>query len=207
MGSRESSIREKETIEFSVMIISILICSLHSRASLLRILRDHLDSQIGNKTDLVQVLDNCDDKQSSTGTKRNQLVDSAKGKYIIFIDDDDWVPDYYVSELLKASESNADCFAINGIMTTDGAQEVKWKLSKDNDNVTIWQGKKYIYLRKTNHITAVKRELALLAPFPDKSNAEDKAYSDAVNKYLKTEYVIEKPMYHYRFSTKNKQYK
>lgn len=188
------------------MILSILICSINSRENLLRTLVEYLNLQIRNNKE-VEILVNSDDKKSSTGSKRNELVGRAKGKYIVFIDDDDWVSDCYVSEFLKAFESNADCIAINGVMTTNGEKEVKWNLSKDNDNVTIWKGTKYRYLRKTNHITAVKRELALLAPFPDKSNAEDKAYSDAVNKYLKTEYVIEKPMYHYRFSTKNKEYK
>jgi hypothetical protein len=42
--------------------------------------------------------------------------------------------------------------------------------------------------------------------FPDKSNAEDKEYSERLNKHLKTEVIIESPIYHYDFSTHNKQY-
>lgn len=204
------------------MKISILIPSLVSRSENLTHLLSILLPQIGDYTynfypgnnynvDVysgyeVEILIDIDNKLVSTGEKRNRLVNSAKGDYIVFIDDDDEVPGYYICSLLDAYESNADCFAINGKMTTDGAKEIKWRLSKDYENVTIKENGVDVYLRKTNHITAVKREIALLAPFPNKSNAEDKSYSDAINKFLKSEFVISLPMYHYKFSTKNKEY-
>jgi hypothetical protein len=130
----------------------------------------------------------------------------ATARQILIIDDDDDIPNYYVEKMLNACLQGADCVAINGSMTTDGAKEIKWRISKDYENVTIKENGADLYLRKTNHITAVKREIALKCPFPDKSNAEDKAYSDAINKYLKTEFTINEPMYTYRYSTKNKEY-
>lgn len=204
------------------MKISILIPTIPSRESslnnLLKILLPQMSTFTSSKdydnniTILkyhnfdVEIIVCSDEKKITTGEKRNRLLKIASGKYIIFIDDDDEVPNYYIEQLLIAYESNADCFAINGKMTTDGQKEIKWRLSKDYDNITIKENGVDIYLRKTNHITAVKRELALLAPFPNKSNAEDKGYSDALNPFLKTEYKIELPMYHYKFSTKNKEY-
>jgi glycosyltransferase involved in cell wall biosynthesis len=187
------------------MILSILICSLHSRSESLKLLLEHLHNQIED-SDLVEILTDVDNKEKSTGKKRNDLVNRAKGQYIVFIDDDDWVNDYYVQRMLLACMSGCDCVAINGKMTTDGGKEIAWRLSKDYENITVKENSKDVYLRKTNHITAVKRELALKAPFPNKSNAEDKSYSDAVNQFLKTEHRISLPMYHYRFSTKNKEY-
>lgn len=204
------------------MILSILIPSLINRSESLMFLKSNLVSQLGvfnycvcehdsytllnYYNNNVEILVDIDNKQVTTGEKRNRLLKSAKGKYIAFIDDDDEVPNCYIEQMLIAADSDTDCFAINGKMTTDGKNEIKWRLSKDYDNVTIKENGVDIYLRKTNHITAVKRELALMAMFPDKSNAEDKAYSDSLNKYLKTEYKIELPMYHYKFSTKNKEY-
>lgn len=141
----------------------------------------------------------------STGIKRQELLHESKGKYVVFIDADDWVPDYYIDEMLLACASDCDCAAINGVMTTDGAHETKWFMSKDYQNKDVREGNKMVYYRRTNHITAVKREIALRAGFPDKSNAEDKHYSDRL--VLHTEFKIEKPMYTYRFSTVNKQYK
>lgn len=186
-------------------LLSILICSLHSRAGLLAKLVAHLNRQIINPAQ-VEIDWHIDAKQITTGAKRQLLLSRANGTYIVFIDDDDWVPSYYVNEMLIACHSNADCFAINGTMTTDGANEVKWKLSKDYSNEDKTENGVKILYRKTNHITGVKRKLALLAGFPDKSNAEDKHYSDRLVPHLKTEFTISKPMYQYQFSSKNKEY-
>jgi glycosyltransferase involved in cell wall biosynthesis len=190
------------------IIISILIPSIHSRAKLLDALLDYLLSQIVelNAKLTVEIVSVVDNKEISTGAKRNQLLKLARGKYIVFIDDDDWVPGYFVGELLKAAESNADCFATNGTHTLNGGEITKWWLSKANDNVTTQRGNETIFLRKTNHLSPVKRELALLAGFPNKSNAEDKWYSDKLNEHLITEYVIEKPMYEYREKSGQKEY-
>lgn len=188
------------------MKLSILICTLHSRWRLLSALVAHIKAQIYN-FDMVEVLWITDNKEQTTGAKRNDLLKKAKGQYIVFIDDDDWVPDYYVKEMLLAARSGADCFAINGTMTTNGQNEQRWMISKNYDNTEIVSNGEKLLLRRTNHITAVKRELALKAGFPDKSNAEDKHYSDRLVKHLQTEHVINKPMYHYRFETVNKQYK
>lgn len=187
------------------MTLSILICSLVSRQEKLTKLLDELWRQVGD-SDEVEILTNIDDKVKTTGRKRQELLVAATGEYIIFIDDDDWVEPYYIFELLKAAKSGADCFAINGWMTTNGHNKIVWRLSKDNPNVTIKESGKQVYLRTTNHITAVKRELALQAGFPDKSNAEDKHYSEKVKLLLKTEYKIDPPMYHYRYETFNKEY-
>lgn len=182
------------------MTLSILICSLQSRASQLELLINELLKQ-RNGNELVEILTNIDNKEKSTGLKRQELLEQATGKYIIFIDDDDWPEPCYISELLKAAESDADCFAMNGYITTNGGNRINWALSKDYTN----HGTSFYY-RKTNHITGVKREIALKVGFPDKSNAEDKWYSDLVAPLCKTEYKILPCMYHYRFSTHNKEY-
>jgi glycosyltransferase involved in cell wall biosynthesis len=187
------------------MKLSILICSLESRSRLLESLKSHLQKQIGTRGEQVEIITYVDKRERSTGFKRQWLLNQAHGNYVVFIDDDDWVYDYYIDEMLKACESGCDCFAINGIMTTDGRHETKWFISRTFDNVSVVAGNKTIYNRKTNHITGVKREIALRAGFPDKSNAEDKYYSDRLQ--TRTEFKIEKPMYIYRFSTYNKQYK
>lgn len=181
------------------MMLSILICHLPTRDmnKLISILEKQLTGEcelhIDSRIDVT------------TGRKRGDLLKKATGKYVVFIDDDDMVPEYYVSEMLTACASDCDCVAINGIMTTDGQHETKWLLSKDYQNHDAREGNKMVYYRHTNHITAVKREIALAAGFPDKSNAEDKHYSDRLQ--LSTEYKIEKPMYHYIFSTRNKSYR
>lgn len=190
------------------MMLSILIPVIPEHEPAFFQLKAHLESQIKDPNK-VEVISYGTQSQlrggPSTGVKRQWLLDRARGEYVVFIDSDDWVYDYYIDEMLLACESGADCFAINGIMTTDGQHETKWYLSKDFKNEDRREGNKTVYYRHTNHITGVKRSIALAAGFPDKSNAEDKFYSDRL--ILKTEYKIEKPLYHYRFSAHNKSYK
>lgn len=202
------------------MTLSILIPLVPQHEKKFNELRAYLESQIKDRPVEILSLNSKSQKEGgeSTGRKRQRLLEQAKGEYVVYIDADDWVWEYYVDEMLRACQSGADCFAINGIMTTDGRDEIKWRISKDNinpGNIDPKTGRvvqddyrengKHVYLRKTNHITGVKRSIALAAGFPDKSNAEDKYYSDRLQ--LRTEFKIEKPLYHYRFITANKTYK
>lgn len=186
--------------------LSILIPSVPAHQSQFNHLLELLERQ---KVDGVEILTNVTKASinggPSTGEKRQSLLTRAQGDYIVFIDSDDMVPSYYVEEMLKGCDSGADCFAINGTMTTDGRDEIRWFISKDYQNVDAYIGGVKVYHRRTNHITGVKRPVALRAGFPNKSNAEDKSYSDRL--VLTSEFKIERPMYHYRYSRYNKQYK
>ena len=191
------------------MTISILIPSTHDRQNMLDTLLMELHRQIHqcDAGEEVEILCEIDNYNFTTGYKRQQLLNKATGQYCIAIDSDDWVYPCYIYELLTAAESNADCFATNGIYTIDGQHETQWRLSKDYPNTTIYENGVPVFLRKTNHITGVKREIALKVGFPDVSQAEDKYYSDGINPFLKTEYLIKPRMYHYRYTTANKRFK
>jgi len=188
------------------MKLSILIRSIESRRDKLTTLLSHLYAQINDLRAYldVEVLYEIDNKQITSGAKANKLLSRAGGKYIVFIDDDDWVADCYVSEMLKACESDCDCFGITGYYSIDGGKNIKWILSKDNEDRDTYENSEPLLLRKTNHITGVKRSIAIANGFPDKSNAEDKGYTQGL--VLNTEYKIELPMYWYRYSSINKEY-
>jgi len=190
-------------------VLSILICSIQSRIGMLGSLLRNLDEQIerNNARGVIEVLIELDNKERSTGLKRQILLERSSGKRIVFADDDDELYDCYIEEMMKASESDADCFAINGLMTTNGINPIPWRISKDYENATVTCLGNKTYLRHTNHISPVRREIALQAGFPDKSNAEDGWYSNRLKGLLNSEYYIEKPVYHYKFSTHNKEYK
>mgnify|MGYP003393176463 CR=1 FL=1 len=154
----------------------------------------------------VQVLVEIDSKQITTGAKRNKLLYRAVGKYVCYIDDDDHILPDYVKSILDKIIEDSDCIATTGYYSVNGGNKVKWKLSKSYENVDgIENGEPMLY-RKTNHLSPVKRELALTAQFPDKSNAEDKEYSERLNPLLKTESVIDIPIYYYDYSTHDKEY-
>ena len=190
------------------MKLSILIRSLYSREAMLNSLLANLYTQIvkGNYYFNVEVLVNRDNKEITSGAKANELLLAAAGKYIVFIDDDDEVADNYIELILKAIETDADCIGTCGTYTQDGSKPIRWRLSKDYTDQDYYEASELIYLRRTNHISPVKRELALLAMFPNKSNAEDKEYSERLHKHLRTEEKISQPLYHYKYSSQNKEY-
>lgn len=133
------------------------------------------------------------------GTKRNGLLARAKGDYIIFADDDDEVSPNYISLILKAIETNPDSVAINGTITINGGPERQWFISKKNKG---WWEQDNIYYRCPNHISPVRRELALKVGFPEIAFGEDYQYSMALLPLLNTETIIEEPIYKYIYVNK-----
>jgi len=192
------------------MKLSILICSLEKRQEQLAELLAELNLQITScdASDIVEVMTEVDSKQITTGAKRNNLLNKASGKYICFIDDDDHIYPNYIKLILEATESDADCIATTGIYSINGGHPVKWRLSKDfiDEDKFDSQINEIVYFRRANHLTPVKRKLALQAMFPDKSNAEDKEYSSRLNPFLQSEVEIKELIYHYDYKNYDKEY-
>ena len=176
------------------MTLSILICTLPDRIGFLSQLLQALTPQ---KTDDVEILVEHDNGIMSTGRKRNILLHRSKGKYVVFIDDDDMIAPTYVKDILTAAESNPDAIVFNGIMTTNGTDERKWYISKDYS----YEAKNGAYYRYPNHIVPIRREIALAFPFQDIRIGEDYAWATAIHnaKLIKTEVKIDKELYHYQF--------
>ena len=193
--------------------LSILICSIVGRELLLQNLVNELKRQSIGKTDDVEILIEVDNKEISTGAKRNILLKRARGDYICFVDDDDKVSYDYVAKILEAVESNPDCCSLVGLLgrkmnrkTLRRMQRRKEKINPDEiqSNIFIhslkykeWFEKDGVYYRCPNHLNTIKRELALQVGFPDVSQSEDRAYSLKLFPLLKTESVIEGIIYYY----------
>jgi hypothetical protein len=56
----------------------------------------------------------------TTGRKRNELLQSAKGEYVCFFDADDWPAEDYIKTIFNNLGTSPDCLSLRGIMTTDG---------------------------------------------------------------------------------------
>ena len=74
-----------------------------------------------------------------------------------------------------------------------------WHISKD---FGFWYEQRGVYYRTPNHISPVKRELALLAGFPEIAFSEDAEYSKRLLPHLKTEVKIPGILYYYRYESK-----
>lgn len=171
--------------------LSILIVTLKSRENLFLNLKRILKNQL---TPEVEVLVSCDEKESSIGAKRNSLLHSATGEYICYIDDDDIVSPFYVSKILKAIEEKPDCVGIKGVITLKNIGPRLFEHSLQN---TSWFEKDNIYYRCPNHLNPIKRDIALSVGFPNISDQEDRAYSFNLQGKLKTETLIDEPIYYY----------
>lgn len=185
------------------MTLSILICTIPERKEKFEALKAKLDKLIMscNAFDKVEVIYNNKPKGTITiGAKRNSLLLASKGDYVCFIDDDDDVPDYYITELLKAIESKPDCVGFEIQCNMEGkiemaASSIKYDWKDNQDG--------FRYVRSIYHKTPVKREIALAAMFPDKSFSEDYEYSMRIKPMLKREIFINRIMYFYNFKYEN----
>lgn len=143
----------------------------------------------------VSILINDAGRAMPTGTKRNELIKNSDSEYFSMIDDDDMVPSFYVSELLKAIESNPDVVTFNGWMTNNGT---------GRKNFVIKLGEKYeerngVYYRYPNHLCAFKRSVVSHVRFPAIWQQEDYQWATEImhKKLLQTEVHINEDLYHY----------
>lgn len=140
----------------------------------------------------VEVLFN-NHETDNVGKKANDLLKEAKGNYVVFIDSDDQISPNYISLILEACKYNADCIGISGTILHEGITK-QWHISKDYGH---WFAKDNVFYRTPNHISPVKRDIALKAMFPEIPHGEDAEYSRRILPYLQTETKITENIYFY----------
>ena len=180
---------------------AILIASLHERKHLLDRLLKVLYKQINDlgKGNEIQVIVNLDNRQKTTGRKRNELLEEARirgAQYIAFIDDDDGVGATYMKRNMEGIELGVDCNSLIGQIYFSGKPGKPFHHSIQYKE---WFETDKIYARCPNHLNCVKLDLIHDIPFPDKSFGEDGVQSYAMRDSgrLKNEYVINDVIYHY----------
>jgi len=191
------------------MKLSILIPSTNDRQEMLDVLLFCLLKEIEflGAEDIVEILFEIDNKEISTGAKRNMLLNKAKGDYVVFVDSDDQVHPEYISEVLKAIESEPDVIGFDGYMTTNNERRENFKISKELPYIAMKDAYGNTeYLRFNNHLSPIKRSIALQIGFKDIYIAEDYDYAVRLKAsgLIETEVYINKDMYHYKFITGKK---
>ena len=171
--------------------LSILTVTMDNRQAVFQNLARVLRAQSSGD---VEMLANSDNGIKSIGQKRNELLQAAKGDYVVFVDDDDMVSPFYTFGILEAIKSNPDCVGIEGIITLKNVGPKKFIHSLQYED---WYEKDEIYYRCPNHLNPIKREIALEAKFPEISWQEDQSFSFRLKGKLKTEVYIKGPIYYY----------
>ena len=180
-----------------MVLLSVLIPTLEERADTFLALELSLLEQIEDSglVGVVEVIGHCDNREHTTGHKRNCLMQWAKGEYVAFVDDDDEVHQSYCRFIVSALETRPDVVGICGVYNVDGAYNGIFEHSmRHKEWSTVGDNR---YLRCPNHLNPVRRDLALMAGFPDVTVGEDHEYSTKLLPLLKTEVMIEKPIYTY----------
>lgn len=186
------------------MKLSILIPSTNDRNEMLYELLDHLHYQLyeENVNDEVEIITDIDNGEVSVGLKRQKLIEKAKGEWVVFIDSDDWPSNDYIEEIFLAMKDKPDVINFEGYMTTNGINRENFKISKDLPYITVQDahGNKE-YLRFSNHLSVIKRDIALKIGYKDLRFAEDYDYAKRLKEsgLILTERYIPQSLYHYRY--------
>jgi len=189
--------------------LSILIPSTHCRNGMLKGLLKTMgvDAVINNditvfKLKYLEIIINVDSKEKTTGKKRNELIEAAKGKYFVFVDSDDYISPEYIPLILAAAETNPDVICFNGWMTTKGADRKDFEFNLHNPYAAITKNGKTIYLRFPNHLCPMKKELVKDFKFQDISFGEDYEWAFRIHeaKAFKTQALIPNYIYHYQYN-------
>lgn len=175
---------------------TILIPTLGEREPLLRRLLAGLLPQVEATDGEVRIVALWNNGERPLSHIRQSLVEYADSEYMSFVDDDDLVPDYYVSKVLPL---------------LDGVDQVGWRMQ------CYWDGRELAptfhslrygrwfedasgYYRDVTHLNPVRTDLALRADFRNTTPPEDVAWVDQMRTNIKTEHYIEECMYFYHFS-------
>lgn len=188
------------------MILSLLIPSTFDRDKILFKLLTELSNQIREceAEDEVEILTDIDNYEHLVGWKRQALIEKANGKWLAHIDSDDEVTPDYIRLILEALKHNPDVVGFEGYYTENGNNRTKWRISKDLPYITTQENGQKVFLRFNNHLSPIKKEIALKIGYRNIGFGEDYDYALRLKNsgLIKTEYYIPKEIYHYKYNSK-----
>lgn len=194
---REKIVREHGQFAFDSppLWLTICIATLPERRRPLKLLVDHLYAQMCKHPREVDIIFDSR-KGLTTGVKRDALNRSARGHFVVAVDDDDWVSHDYIDRILAAIKANpdADCVELYGNIMIRGESRVFHHALK----YSKWSESAGVYRRCPNHLNPVRRELAVKAGYPDKTIGEDADFSFKLYPMLRKEAPMDAaPLYFY----------
>jgi hypothetical protein len=144
----------------------------------------------------IEVQLSFDNREKKIGTKRQELLMSAKGKYMSFIDDDDFITDSYFEDALATIQGNYQVCRLRGQMN-------KYTFTHSIDNKLdnpMCEGD--VFLRPPNHLNIMLSDIGKLFSFKDAIRGEDLDWTIrlARSNFLKNEYSSDPSRIHYIYN-------
>ena len=182
--------------------LSILICSVQDRdrEENLKNIEHELKDQICKNyaENIVEILIEKDNREMSVGRKRNVLIDKAKGEYVCFIDDDDFISKDYLNIILENLKKDILLIRINHVLNGVRTKPIQTSLYIDHLETND-------FIFKTNHfhLCPVKKELASKVLFDEINFAEDLIYSQKLVPLITSYETINQEIYTYNDNLQN----
>lgn len=180
--------------------LSILVPSLRERMDKLCALYDKLNRQAqGLPVEILVLLDN---RTRTIGAKRQSLLEQARGRFVVFVDDDDDVLDGYVYEITNAilHDPTVDVVVFDQLFTHNGSDPVRivfdigHKVDSQVDMTTDPAAR-----RRPWHVMAWRRVLAQQGRFSERNYGEDADWVDQVAPLAVRQTRIERALSLYRY--------
>ena len=189
----------RKTYEFD---LSVLIPTLVERRAQCEQLKASLRERFGRlcpglRLEIAEAIDN---REMSVGMKRRLLLNNAKGKYSVFIDDDDEVTDAYFEDFMACFAAGNDVMRIRGQMAEHTfTHSIDIPLS----------GKLYVdgvFVRPPNHLNPMLADIAKLVTFEDATRGEDLKWTIDIAKtgFLRKETQSDPSRIHYIYNIKGR---
>lgn len=91
---------------------------------------------------------------------RNHGLSAARGKYVLFVDSDDWVSSEYAEKLLMAGIENPDALVISGFSFIDYTHNTRSPyLFSTTEHISSLEKKDFFYLMDSVHLQTVWNKL------------------------------------------------
>ena len=150
------------------------------------------------------------DRNSGVSHTRNIGLKNATGKYILFVDSDDWVAENYVDSLIEIEKNNEDSLIVCGYMNHDEKYNKKldicvWSDSKQNYNGRLTDILEQLFDR--NMLQQLWNKVFLREVIVNNQITFDESISIGedtrfILEYLKRShiekyYILNEPLYHY----------
>ena len=190
-------------VQFSVLILTI-----PSRVEKYWTpLCQHLDKQIADTGAKVEVLTLADNKAMTIGEKRQALLDISRGKWVGFLDDDDWVSDDYIASLSQAmNDKPADVITFEQDCTVNSDKfKVDFRVGNPHEPYVPNSGVSLIR-RPPYHMCLWRSEIAKSEAFnpvygANGQSSEDNDWLMRLYPKIQTEHHIDDSLHGYIYSS------
>ena len=144
----------------------------------------------------IEICLSFDSREKKIGTKRQELLTNAKGKYMSFVDDDDLLTDAYFEDALATIQGNYHVCRLRGQMnqyTFTHSLENTLDRPMFEDNV---------FLRPPNHLNVMMSDIGKLFSFKDAVRGEDLEWTIQLAKsnLLQSQYTSDPSRIHYIYN-------